>query len=103
MIIIAIVIPYEMAIIDPLEALAADLNAFYSNLVNINDIKPEYCNTEWFKWRKQDPVELRRMATQNQLPPNGISTGKPIIPRARAHLPAGIRFREGKPNVASTA
>jgi len=38
----------------------------------------------------------------NQLPPSGLPVGKSITPRARAHLPAGIRYREVKPDGATT-
>jgi len=41
------------------------------------------------------------IASANQLPPSGLPVGKRIIPRARAHLPAGIRFREARPNAAT--
>jgi len=37
-------------------------------------------------------------AAANQLQPQGLPVGKQIIPRARAHLPAGMRFREARPD-----
>ncbi|SFR15318.1 hypothetical protein [Desulfoscipio geothermicus] len=37
--------------------------------------------------------EQHMAALAPQLPPAGLRTGKTVIPRARAHLPAGIRKR----------
>jgi len=38
--------------------------------------------------------EMKRSAFAPQLPPAGLATGKKVIPRARANLPAGVLDRE---------